>query len=346
MEKEFCVCYASSNEYAQYTGISILSLLDNNSEIVDRVYLLSFGIKENNIKLIKSVVDRYHKELIIIDAISKMSGIFKELELLLFEGSYATYARAFIAQIIDDYDGKLLYIDSDTIVDGSILPLKELDLEHLRKVYAGVIGMNQYIFPYTEARLANGNSRYYACGVMLFDLKMWKNSNCTGKIVEYIKNSTDKNFIFADQTVINNSIPDSLAYPLDLEYNYWGHMFRGSRIKFELTRKGFYTSKQVKYAMEHPVIIHYKGYIVHPWLKGNVSSLSERYHYYKTMSPWVNEIENTIYYSEKDGRETPKQINEMNQTMKFLRYSGFTEWIREILIIIKHKVLFWMEDRR
>lgn len=338
MVKKFCICYASSNEYAQYTGISLLSLLENNTEIIDNIYLLSFGIKEENIQNIQRIVDSYKVRLIVIDAISKMSRVFAELEMLLFEGSYATYARAFIASIIDDYDGKLLYIDSDTVVDGSLLPIKELDLESQGKVYAGVIGMNQYVYPYSEIKLNNGNSRYYACGVLLFDMSMWKKMKCTEKIVDYIKNANDKNFRFADQTVINNCIPESLALPLDIEYNYWGHMFRGKRIQFELTRNGFYTAEQVQHAKEHPVIIHYKGYIVHPWLKGNVSSLSDRYQFYKQKSPWRDEKENTIYFSENDDRETPEQRKKMRKSKLSLRYPVFIERIIENLVEFKHRI--------
>ncbi len=339
MKKEFCVCYASSDEYAHYTGISILSLLENNGNIVDRVYLLSFGIKQDNIFQIKEIVSSYNVDIIVIDAIAKMSSVFSKLDMCLFEGSYATYARAFIAQIIDDYDGKLLYVDSDTIVDGSLLPLKELDLEEKNKVYAGVIGMNQYVFPFTETKMKNGNKIYYACGVLLFDLKMWRKMKCTERVINFIDRAKDKNFLYADQTVINNCIPEELAIPLDLEFNYWGHMFRGRREIFELTRMGFYTKSQVVKASKNPVIIHYKGYVVHPWLKGNVSLLEERFHFYKNISPWSEEEEKTIYYSEKDGMETEQQKRDMLETKKYLGRSYFSEWVYELLIRVKNIVI-------
>lgn len=339
MKKEFCVCYASSNEYSQYTGISLLSLLENNRGLIDRVYILSFGIIEENLSKIRGIAASFCTEIVVIDAISKMGSLFEKLEMQSFEGSFATYARAFIADIIDDYNGKLLYIDSDTIVDGSLYKLIEIDLENLGKAYAGVVGMNQYVYPYTETMLDSGNTKYYACGVILFEMKNWRISNCPEKIVNYVLNAKDKEFRYADQTVINNCIPEQLAYSLDLEYNYWGHIFRGKRLLYELTRKQFYTKEQVLKAKRMPIVIHYKGYIVHPWLRGNVSSLSERYQYYKSKSPWKNEREKSVYYSEKDNKVTLEQINRMIMTRLYLRYPAILERLIEALVEIKHRII-------
>ena len=54
------ICYASSNEYAPYTGISLFSCLENNADIVDKVFILSFGIDDDNKEKLRSVVENHY----------------------------------------------------------------------------------------------------------------------------------------------------------------------------------------------------------------------------------------------------------------------------------------------
>lgn len=335
--KKIATCYASSNEYAIYTGISLLSLLKNNKEIISIVYILSFGIDENNIAKLVKICEIYECPIKIVNAEDRMKDTVKMLNMNTFGGSYATYARAFISEIISDFNDVLLYIDSDTIIDGSIKKLTHIDFED--KVYAAVIGMNQYKYPFDEIKLINGNKTYYACGVLLFNLKNWRIKKCTELIKNFINNSKCKDFRYADQTVINNSIPDSLAIKLPLEFNYWGHIFRGRRLYFELSRNGYYSKKDIDRAKANPIIIHYKGHVVHPWLTGNISSLSDRYQYYKKLSPWKSEPEHSIYYSEEHGKETKAMRKVVNATIRYIRHAPLVVLLIEYIVRIKHKVL-------
>jgi lipopolysaccharide biosynthesis glycosyltransferase len=331
------VCYASSNEYVPYMCVSIISLLKNNTDLVENIYLLSFGIKEENLKKLKDVIKQYNCSLVVIDALSKMSDIFKKIELSTFDGSYATYARAFISELITDYEGKILYIDSDTVIDGSLEDLLRVDMDAQDKAYAAVIGANQYYIGNTERLLANGNKTYFACGVILFNLRLWKKYKCTENIIEYIsKNGSD--YLYADQTVINNAINEKLVLPLHPKYNYWGHVYRGARIYYELLHGGWWSKAVIDEAKANPVIIHYKGFIVHPWLKGNVSSLSHRYQYYKQFSPWKDEEEKSIYYDEVAKCETDAQKEKMDRKIKFLRKSAYYLWFVDYMRIIKRKI--------
>ena len=312
--------------------------MENNAGIVNKVYLLSFGIHEENIHKIESIVKKYKCEFVVVNALNKMSKLFAEIGLATFEGSYATYARAFISELIEDCNDKLLYIDSDTVVDGDLSELVNVNMSNPEKAYAAVIGMNQYTLLSKEIELANGNKTYYACGVIMFNLQVWKSKCCTEMITDYIRKNNE-NFIYADQTVINNVIPENLAMPLHIKYNYWGHMFRGARISYELSRGDFYSKEVIKEAKEKPVIIHYKGLIVHPWLKGNMSSLSDRYQYYKKMSPWKDDVEFSIYYDEVKGEETKEQKKVMKQCRQYLRMPVLGMKTIDVLRILKRKIV-------
>lgn len=333
---DFSVCYASSNEYSEYTGISILSMLKNNSQQVNSVYLLSFGISDENKNIIKEIGRQFKKEIIILDAMMIMKELVAKLHIPLFEGSYATYARAFISMIIPSYDGLLLYVDSDTIINGSVKDLQTIDMSNY--AYAGVVGMNQYYPGSDEKYLLNGNSTYYACGVLLYNLHNWREYGCSEMIVSFISKHQNHHFIYADQTIINNAIPEKFARALPLKFNYWGHIFRGKRIYYELSRGGFYKRAEIKEAISSPIIIHYKGFVVHPWLLGNVSSLENVYLYYKDHSPWKMKKRLSIYIDETTGEATPEHKKRVKKAIRYAFRCAFQIKIMDCLVILKRKI--------
>lgn len=321
------ICYASSNEYSQYTGISLLSALENNADIINQIFLLDYNISKDNLMKIKSICNKYDKDIVVIDAISKMKEIINNIELDTFEGSFATYSRAFISYLIPNEEYNLLYIDSDTIVDGSFGDLRKIDFEKENAVFAAVIGVNQYFENNNELKLNNGNRMYFQCGVILYNLKKWNEYRCSEKIVEYIK-SNGSYYLYADQTLINNVIPEKLIVPIPPKYNYWGHMFRGGRRIYELTRGSFFNKKIVYETKKDRVIIHYKGDVIHPWLKGCFSSLKGRYAYYKKLSPWNNTADKSILYDEKKNKYSLERL-------KFVLSSYI--WLRKPAFVVKFK---------
>ena len=332
------VCYASSDKYSVYSGISIFSLLSNDKEkICDCIYLLGFEVSQSNINIIKKMVEDFDRKFCYIDADEVMKKITQDIKLDLFDGSYATYARAFIEKMIPDYDGMLLYIDSDTIVDKPLVGIEKIIEKMNDKAFAAAIGVNQYYVGNNEKFLSNGNRVYYACGVMLFNLQKWKRERCTEKIVEYIRTNGSQHR-YADQTVINNSIDEKLIMQLHPKYNYWGHAYRGRRIYYELGRGKMLKKKTIDEAVTSPVIIHYKGTILHPWLLENESSLSNKFDYYCNKSPWKGLKKESIYTDEKTGEFSKEKKQLMKATKRYLRYPFWVMGLREKIIFIKRKI--------
>lgn len=327
------ICYASSNEYAPYTGISLFSCLENNADIVDKVFILSFGIDDDNKEKLRSVVENHYCEFVFIEAIPILKPVFERINLDTFRGSYATFSRAFISYLIPEGVERLLYIDSDTIVDGSLAPISTLDMG-TDKVYAAVVGTNQYSRSNPELVLDNGNRTYYQAGVMYFNLSNWRKHKYSEQIEEYVKNHSSS-YRNADQTVINNVISEDQVIALHPKFNYWGHIYKGSRFWFEMKRGGFWNRMTISEARKAPVIIHYKGYVVQPWRKDSISSLAERYHYYKRLSPWKDEKEYSIYYDFERNEITTELKKNYDKQIAGLRTSAFALPFLKVLNLIR-----------
>jgi lipopolysaccharide biosynthesis glycosyltransferase len=172
---------------------------------------------------------------------------------------------------------------------------------------------------------------------MFFNLNNWKKYKCTERIEEYVLNHASS-YRNADQTVINNVIEEKYIVPLHPKFNYWGHIYKGARFWYQMRLGGFWSKKMIKEAKEHPVIIHYKGHVVHPWKKDSISSLYDRYHYYKPMTPWKDDVEYSIYYDQDKGCETEELRKKYNSQIRALRIHPLCFPVFKLLAKIKHSI--------
>jgi len=281
------ICYGSSDSYASHTGISIISLLDHNRDLpIEKIFVLDYGIADENKRKLLDIAGMHTRVLDFIDANGILSAISRQTNIKSCGGSYATYSRAFIDRIIPDYVNEVLYIDSDTIINKPLNELLGLDMNN--KVMAAVIGTNQYGRSWKNDELITmtNNHAYYQCGVVLFNLVNWKKHEITKKIIETCLHGTD--FRNADQTLINNSIEDQYILPLHPKFNYWGHIYPRRRELSEMAAGHFWSTDMIMEARNNPIIVHYKGPYTRPWVKGSVSRLNHLYLFYKEHSPWAD----------------------------------------------------------
>lgn len=288
-------CYASSDYYARETGISMLGFLDNNPNYeADVIFILDYGILPPNKEKLNGIASRYQKHIEYLPAKTILEGIQKELNLENFRGSLATYSRAFIDKIIPDYVERLLYIDSDTVVVGSVDELKSFDMGDA--VMAGSVAEL-----FTESmrkgnfKLYTNNQIYITCGIVLFDLYNWRNSGCYQMIERILR--VKKRFPCADQTLINNAIPQELLKRLPRKYNYTTHTYNVHQEPKWLAIGNINSAQEIRDAIERPVIIHYPGSPVNrPWYDESESRRNDDYYKYKKLSPWKDDP----FYSIKD----------------------------------------------
>lgn len=281
-------CYATSDYYARETGISMIGFFENNPDYEpDEFFILDYGIlNESKLKL-DGIASRYGKKITYLPAKQILEDIQSKLSLKDFRGSLATYSRAFIDKILPEYVDRLFYIDSDTVVTGSISELKDFDMKI--ECMAGI-----YSTVYSKAiadgkwSLVSGNKHYYGCGVVLFNLHNWRERRCYDKIVEMM--SIKKELPCADQTLINNALPETCFKKLPLKFNYTSHIFSETFERHFLKNSNCYTEDEIAEAVATPVVTHYPGRpIDRPWFAECTSRRKQEYLRYKTMSPWKDD---------------------------------------------------------
>lgn len=148
--------------------------------------------------------------------------------------SYAAFFRYFIADEVQE--DKVLYLDSDTIVNAKLDDLFTLDLQGY--AIAAVQDFNH------EGWLTTFNS-----GVMLIDAKKWRAKNSTQSLLELTAQHHEH--VYGDQGVLNMYFGDQWLH-LDKEYNFMVGLDQFLHLS---GNKEWYQSDY--YGNYEPKIIHY-----------------------------------------------------------------------------------------
>lgn len=330
------IVYASSDAYSSHTGISILSLLTNNCNIASdiKITVLDSGISDINKKKIESVCKNFGTKCDIVDVDKKLKDTCINLGLPAFRGSWSVYAQIFMEEILPQSIDKALYIDSDTVIIGSIEDLLNQGIEDF--AIGAVVGLSFYTkmpadtsFDYQLAK----ERTYYNMGVILYNFKKWRELNLTSVIKDAaIK---DPHFEIASQTMLNLYLPEKSIYRLPLQYNYWGHLYPPYCARYELAWGGYYTQVEIDNAIKKPVILHYKGPLAHPWINGSISLKRGEYIKYKKTSPWKDDpYEDIKCYLKKPSngafRTTKKYLSVLKNKWPF-------SWIQFLRLYVVYK---------
>lgn len=126
---------------------------------------------------------------------------------------------------------------------------------------------------------------YYNSGVLLMDLKSWRERDCENRVISYYTKNTE-NIIAGDQDAINGAFKGEIK-SVAPKYNYGSYnMYYPYRMLKKLSGEAPYVSKEVyEDSKSPPAIIHYLGE-ERPWRKGNTHPYAKYYKYYLSLTDW------------------------------------------------------------
>ncbi len=287
--KKLDVCYASSDEFAIHTGISLLSLLDNNQGVIGNAYILDYGILENNKQKLTGICQKYDVSCTFVPSKEILTELGEKTGIQNFRNSYATYSRAFLDKLLPESVDRVLYIDSDTVAKGSVAELCDYDISN--KAIIGCANSSFYGIRKdkkdrnSDLDVLTGNKLYIQCGVIMYSLANWRKFGCHEMIMETIPKL--ETLRFADQTLINNAIPDKFFGIYSQKYNLTSHTYCKKRSVAHMVGGDWYTKEDAYDALENAVIIHFAGGpLQRPWYTDNGSRYAKWYLKYKALSPW------------------------------------------------------------
>lgn len=286
-DRNLHVVYASDDKFAEILGVSLVSLYENNTEMEEiHIYVLDSGISDINKKRLHLICDKYHRESIQFISARDISKILS-MNVNTDRGSLSQYARLFVSRDLPKDLERILYLDCDIIINSSLYDLWNLDLEG--KTIAAL--KDAFSKQYRKNIDLQPNDIMFNSGVMLIDMKKWKEKNIEKKILSFIKRHNG---------VIQQGDQGALNAVLSKDTYCFHPRFNSVTIFYDFTyeemlayRKpvDFYSKKEVMQAVQHPVIIHYTTSFtsVRPWIEGSTHPYKDKWLYYKGLSPWANE---------------------------------------------------------
>ena len=281
------ICYSINDFFAREAGISMIGFFENNPDYEpEEVFFLDYGIFPENKQRLFDIAARYGRRITFIDAKAVTDEVKRSFPKLKgWRGSMAPNAKAFVDMIMPDYVERLLFIDADTVVTGSVAPLGSLDMRGAALGAVVSLWISMDILK-GKISLINGNRKYFNSGVLLYDLATWRREHCHEMIITTLGKEID--LTFPDQNLLNNAIPEQLIRWLPPKYNYRSHSLPPEKER-ELVRLGsYFTDEEIEESIQSPVIIHYMaGWPSgRPWQEQCTSSRKDDYLRYKALSPW------------------------------------------------------------
>lgn len=289
MNNSMNLLLSSDNNYAQHLGVAIYSVLFNNAEIESiRFFVVDNGIKEDNIKKLRQVIEPFkNAELSFISFEKWKNRLNLSME---WPISLSSYARLFMGSMLPEDVDRVLYLDCDMVVCGSLQPLWMTDMR------GHVLGAVQdYQGDITKQKIGLGvGDSYFNAGMLLIDLYLWRQMHMEDLCLHFI-DAHKGNVFHHDQGTLNGVFQNSW-YRLPVKYNLMTLAFLVKPQKLSLFCKdsspSLYDVEEIERALKDPVILHFTPSLTsRPWVATCIHPLRHMYWDYLARTPWNDAVE-------------------------------------------------------
>lgn len=253
------VCIVSSDEYAPFAGIVIQSIIYNSSpeKKYDLVILSDDMTVANRRRIIMSAENYDNISVRILD----ISKVVKDIEFYTWAHfTKNTYYRLLTPDIFEHYH-KVIYLDSDIIVNEDIAKLYDEDIDGYYMAAAYDTHVVSYCTrkPALEQREYNINTlkmnnpeEYFQCGVSLYNIDEMKKNYEKGYLIKQAQENTLR---WLDQDLVN-----MLFYgKIKKIPNKWNVMVANIPNDLDEIHLPDDLKKEYFEARQNPYIIHYAG---------------------------------------------------------------------------------------
>lgn len=282
------IVYSSSDSYAFLTGISLLSLMENNKACPEiNVYIMDNNISDINNGKLKTMVESYGRSIRFVPMpdMEKLTGHTIDTR----RWNISTFGRLYMASALPDTVHKALNIDCDTIVTDSIEPLWDIDLSG--KVFGG---MCECINDRYRRNVGMKSGEPYLNGGLVFmNCDVVRQEGYEQKFTDYIA-KYGSSLGYLDQDVLNAVAPTDKKAVLPMRYNVISIYYYATYQQVLKIRRSkvFYSESEFNQSVKNPAIVHFTSCFLdglRPWIDGNEHPYRKEFLRYKSMSPWADE---------------------------------------------------------
>jgi lipopolysaccharide biosynthesis glycosyltransferase len=272
--KKINIVACLDKDYVMPVGVMMYSVCYNNQNIEIVFHIIADeSVKEKDKVDLTNTASRFGGKYVMFYSIDR-NKVSKFPDLI--DGpSFATYYRLFLTEILPDSIDKVIYLDGDVVVRKSLLSLWQSDIENY--AVAAVPDISPEDIYSCERLKYDSRLGYFNAGVLLINLRYWREHNVIERFCEYIM--TNYNSIhLQDQDVLNYVFREE-KYMLPYKYNYQQNL---------VTKKYYYYNiNAVLEACKDPIVLHFSGYNK-PWnsYKATYNPYNSSFYKYQNQTIW------------------------------------------------------------
>lgn len=276
------IAVAGDSNYIVPLTVLLKSIFINNTDLCITVNFLhlAHAVSEDELQQMERFIIEHGHHMRRIAISEEQLGEVPESR-----HSKSTFLRLLLPERLPEEIDNVLYLDGDTVVDGSIRALYNTDI-HDAYIAGAKDTVNIFGKDHCRDLGLPQNYIYFNAGVVLINAKRIREDKRQEEFFKFIRQHADI-LSACDQDVLNATLYKAVSYiPPVYNYNYWTEKDVALRL---------FTKEEIEAALHRPVIVHYIG-PVKPW-------------HYKSIHPkkalWWHYLRQTPY---KDYRPKDKNL--------------------------------------
>ncbi len=260
------------HNYVRHCAVTLVSLFENNKEENIAVHIIARDLTDNDKKILDELCRKYHNT---IHYYAPDEEMLKGFTIRKFSKriSMATYYRCILSALLPTTIDKVLYLDCDIVVLGSIVPLWNTPLEGKGVAAVEDIGCHE-TQRYDILKYPMEYS-YFNAGVLLINLAYWREHDVAHACVEYFHKYPER-ILFNDQDLLNSILCKNKVL-IAPRWNAQDGFYRNTE-NCRVWREDFADD------LLSPVILHYTNR--KPWEYDSQHPMRNEYAKYLDLTPW------------------------------------------------------------
>ena len=274
------IFYTSDDNFVPQLGAGICSVCENNREMAEiTFYIGALRITPEHQAALEALGGRYGRSVVCLPLDDLRQSLGFDFDTLGW--SEIVLARLLADRLLPESVERVLYLDGDTIVRENLAPLWATDMGGCPIAASIEPTVNRA----RRASLGLEALPYFNSGVLLMDLKRWREEQTGQKILTFYRDR-GANLFAPDQDAINGALAGHICV-LSPKYNFYNiFWYYPYRVLCKLEAPAPYLPEDVfREAVAHPAIIHYLGED-RPWRHGNTHKYAADYQRYLALTPW------------------------------------------------------------
>ncbi len=281
------ILYQADENYAFVLAVSLRSFFENNKDVLFNTVIIDCGMSPESREKLSNMALSLGRRISFLNG-DELAGKYFGKGFganVTYRANKKSYYKI-MYPCLEMAAERILYIDCDTVVSGSVKPLLEMPLEG--KIMAAAYDSNTDAVIKRKLGISSGEP-YYNSGVMVINKKEWNRHRVFERILKY--NEKGLKFNTVDQTYINLAVKGK-AVLLDCRYNLqpWHRVFKAEDY-LSVYRKhdSYYSKEELEAAKASPVIIHFFRYLDrHPWDNDSMHPNERLFRKWLKLTPWAD----------------------------------------------------------